>query len=214
LSADRQPQITQIIQQKILAITKKRSKLMSWAPIAIGEDGLQYLPLEAKQVKQRYHSPVNQEIELIPVAGEINTHHWRSINGESYQRLGYEMGEWHLEWQLHGRKQWGYLLEHRIDYDGGYYVADAYDPDTNTIIEYVDTHFDSDKINTYFELGYNQEWVFKSDCSRGYATVERYQYIDPLFLAEFTKDLEEPLDVPLLPSISVIHQPKLPKEYK
>jgi hypothetical protein len=187
---------------------------MSWAPIAVGEDGLQYLPLEAKQVKQRYHSPVNQEIELIPVAGDINVHHWRSTNGEYYERLGYEMGEWHLSWQLHGRKHLGYLLEHRIEYDTGYYVADAYEPDTNTIIEYVDTHFDLDKINTYFELGYNQEWVFKSDCSRAYATAYRYNTIDPTLLATITKDLEEPLDIPHLPSITITHQPILPKEYK
>jgi hypothetical protein len=139
---------------------------LKWTYLAEGEDGLLYSPSEAKQKQQRYHLHLRKDIELTPVVGIFVTPHWRSSSSIDYStiRPGYEMGNWHYSKQIEAREVFGYELEYRIQIGEKTYYADAYDRVTNTVYEYVDTHFDNFKISAYFANGYNQTWVFREDC--------------------------------------------------
>jgi hypothetical protein len=137
--------------------------VLKWPYVAIGADGNEYTPAEAKQfnikAKQTYHI---LGYEVIAKAGKVNQHHWASPTGIDYCaiRPGYEMSHWHYQQQIDAKNN-GLQIEYKITKpDGSLYFADAYDSSTNTVIEYVWSHFDAAKVEDYFNLGYNQQWVF------------------------------------------------------
>lgn len=133
--------------------------------MAEGDDGALYSPLQAKQYKQNYHLRLQPDIQLTPVVGKYITPHWRSPSEFDYQSIrgGYEMGDWHYAKQIDAKEQLGHELEYRIIIGDKTYYADSYDVATDTIYEYVDTHFDNSKISDYFQAGYDQVWVFRED---------------------------------------------------
>lgn len=103
-------------------------------------------------------------IEVVPVNGIEKVPHWRSKNGLDYIRVGggeyNDISEWHYNQTLMAG-QLGYETEYVVDYNGQKLVADAYNPETNTIYEFVHSHDEPSKIGKYFELGYNQHWIFE-----------------------------------------------------
>jgi hypothetical protein len=140
---------------------------IKWPYLAQGDDGQLYTPLEAKQKRQNYYLRLQPEVQLTPVVGLVMTPHWRSPSELDYQSIrgGYEMGDWHYQQQITAKEELGHQLEYRLIIDGKTYYADSYDTKTNTIYEYVDTHYDNFKISIYFCAGYNQVWVFRTDGS-------------------------------------------------
>lgn len=90
--------------------------------------------------------------------------HWfsRDTNAVPYHRSSNGMSEWHQYAQQCSANA-GHLIEWRVP--GSTRIADAYDPSTNTIYEYVHSHFDEDKIYLYKSLGYNQYWIFDNSVS-------------------------------------------------
>ena len=178
---------------------------LKWPYLAKGEDGLLYSPIEAKQTRQRYCLDLNPEIILTPVVGEFVTNHWRSSSDIDYTTIrgGYEMGYWHYNKQVDARDNLGYAIEHRLVIGDNVYYADAYDSSTNTIYEYVDTHYDNFKISEYFNSGYNQVWVFRDETPSYHLACES-DFMSYQPKTEYTQELMAELSS--LPSITIIKE--------
>ena len=101
--------------------------------------------------------------DVYPAVGEQNRPHWRSKDGLDYARPAActprEMSEWHSQ-QIQNAIDAGYEDEYYIPNSNPLMIADAYDAKTNIVFEYVWSHDDLNKVHQYFDLGYNQIWVF------------------------------------------------------
>lgn len=137
---------------------------LTWPPIALTLSGQ---PVTAHQAKLLDGPFSILGHEVIPCVGKIVRPYWRSTVAVNYSDLrdGFEMSEWHYDKQLDAHNN-GLEIEKQIQLINGRIVfADAYDPSTNTVIEYVWSHFDKTKISDYFINGFNQHWIFASDSS-------------------------------------------------
>jgi hypothetical protein len=137
--------------------------------------GKRYLPEEAKASSViDFYS--RDGVKIIPRVGKKNIPHWACHDGSEFKREGSEMSLWHRNKQLAAHKN-NCEVEYRLSTKFGLLIADAYDAKTNTLIEYVNTCYDENKIKIYFELGYNQLWVFKqknNDYWNAHTYLKRY----------------------------------------
>jgi len=144
--------------------------------------------------------------EVIPVCGSINTPHWRGINGGDYSRpvgmQAREMSPWHRA-MIDTAIQRGLIDEYRVPNSSPLMIADAFDESTNTIYEYVWSHDDPAKVDAYFELGYNQVWIFASEKDKWSYRISAINSSSPHNLIDkrvFTKEEIQELNI-ILPKI-------------
>lgn len=120
--------------------------------------------------------------EVVPCVGAINKPHWRSLSNSDYSRpfgQARETSQWHMQ-----RTEWaidmGFIDEYVVDDNitGNKWIADAYDPATNTLYEFVWSHDDLDKVDAYFDLGYNQVWIYADSKQKQWKS--QYNYLRKL----------------------------------
>lgn len=115
--------------------------------------------------------------EVIPCVGIVNRPHWRSLSNTDYFRpfgQARETSQWHMqqtEWAI----GMGFIDEYMVD---NKFIADAYDPSTNTLYEFVYSHDDLSKVDSYFNLGYNQVWIYAETKKRKWDA--QYNYLRKL----------------------------------
>lgn len=174
---------------------------------AYDEQGKLRLADYGKQHKdQKFYScfPIDSAKLVIPRVGEVNIPHWAHVNGDNNEREGSEMTYWHYMKQVDAQEQ-GLQVEYKVTYDLGVFYADAYDETTNTVIEYVNTCYDEYKVSKYWQLGYNQLWVFKD---------QKKSYKNCIFFRDWNLELQQKLNRVFLskdrqlPTIRVVHEPE------
>ncbi len=96
--------------------------------------------------------------------GKINTEHWAHIETESLYDIE-SHNDWHVSWKKFFEKR-GYMTEKRF----GNFIADAYNPKTNTVVEYQHSsitpqeiidrckHHKSENRNVIWILDYTKEY--------------------------------------------------------
>ena len=90
--------------------------------------------------------------------GEINVEHWAHIEDECPYITEIDT-EWHVAWKNKFKKK-EYIIEKRFDN----FIADAYDPKTNIIVEFQHSSITPqeivDKCNYYRSINKNIKWIF------------------------------------------------------
>lgn len=176
---------------------------LKWPYVVQGGDGKNYTPEQAKTLTGiTFTLTIAPGVELTPVVGAKTKPHWRSTSDFDYMtaREGYEMTEWHYQKQMDAQAR-GCEIEYKIEFirpDGTkkLYWADAYDPATNTAIEYVHSCFDPLKIADYWQLGLNQQWVF--DQRHRQSLREHNEMLDELGFALRNPDLYQEFNTPTI----------------
>lgn len=90
--------------------------------------------------------------------GEININHWAHIDNECTY-ISEADNEWHTAWKNKSEKK-GYETEKEF----GKFIADAYNPKTNTVTEFQHSSITPqeirDRCNHYKNMNVNIKWVF------------------------------------------------------
>lgn len=176
----------------------------AWPPVAISSTGRKVTPTAAKELKYSESPFTISGVEVIPRVGTVNRPHWAAKDSHqsllySLTRPHYEMSEWHYAMQLAAAER-GLEVEYRIALnDGSTVIADAYNPATNTVIEYVWSHYNDKKITKYFANGYNQIWFFAEDTTD---TIYYYEHANKFAWTTAVGARTDPIEF-LIPTIRV-----------
>lgn len=177
----------------------------SWPPIAETENGTKVTAQQAKLMVGKFSI---MGCEVTPCVGRIYKPYWRSINeNDKYLRKGYEMSVWHYGKQVDALNS-GIDIEYKITLPSGEYLfADAYDAKTNTIIEFVWSHYDPKKPQVYFDLGFNQEWIFADSRRSISQTRSDYNHANEYdWQSAYTGPVKELLPSIELPTVKVRYE--------